>query len=100
VGPQEFGFAHSSSGDFLWHSSDDVFYLTTVLKNGWVVDSAYVLVPYRSSEYGGSSNAYAAESRMGTPSLYIKVHWFTDPFTSVQYVPILRIKGPLGVPYQ
>src|SRR5262249_37520340 len=74
-------YMHWGIDDLIWHSSDDIFYPTTVLKNGWVVDSALVFVEHRT---GCSSNAYAAESRAGTSSLYLKVHWWTDPFTCVQ----------------
>jgi hypothetical protein len=90
-------YLHWGAADLLWHSSDDIFYPTTVLKNGWLVDTALVIV---AREFSWNSNAYAAESRAGTPSLYLKVHWWTDPFGAVQYMPILRIKGPLGVPYR
>jgi hypothetical protein len=91
------GFSHNGAGDLLWHSGDDVFYLTTTLKNGWVVDSAAVVVSYT---YGIASNAYNAEARIGTSSLYVKVHWWTDPFSVVTYAPIVSIKGPLGLPYR
>jgi hypothetical protein len=102
---QSFAFTHSGGGDPWWHSSDDVFYPTTVLKNGWVVDSALVTIVDQSTGlWIGSgrdhSNAYAAEYRAGTPALYLKVHWWTDPWSTLQYTPILRIKGPLGVPYR
>src|SRR5262249_38309642 len=78
-------FYHMGGGDPWWHSSDDIFYPTTVLKNGWVVDTAMVIIKDRSTGLwiGGAadhSNAYAAESRVGTPALYLKVHWWTDPW--------------------
>jgi hypothetical protein len=90
-------FWHMGAGDLLWHSGDDLFYLTTTLKNGWVVDSVTVLLP---ETFGLGSNAYNADARVGTSSLYLKIHWWTDPLSSVQYAPIVSIKGPLGLPYR
>jgi len=93
-------FEHSA--DYLWLSSDDIFYPTTILKNGWVVDSAWVVIQFQSTGLiiGGNSNAYAADYRAATPALYLKVHWWTDPVSTIRYTPILRIKGPVGMPYR
>lgn len=89
-------YAHTGAGDLFGHKADDLFYLTTTLKNGWVVDSVNVAVTF----IYGNANAYTTEARVGTSSPYLKVHWWTDAFSSVYYTPVVTIRGPLGLPYR
>jgi len=48
----------------------------------------------------GNANASVSDSRIGTNSPYVKVHWWMDTFSSVDYNVSVNIKGPTGVPYQ
>lgn len=80
------------------------------LKNGWVVERAYLVhvdhpVQGRSEDKPGvytigKAGAYITESRVGTAFPYIKVHWWVDPGASINYSPRVEIRGPLGLPYQ
>lgn len=93
------------TGDFLGHKAEDIFYASTVLKNGWVVDSVDIkcVSPDKScvDPTGGNHwGAYIMNSHVGTPSPYVDVHWWTDSFARVQYQIYVNIKGPLGVPYK
>jgi hypothetical protein len=80
---------------------EDQFYLYAKLKNGWVVDSAYL-----TDRNGlaitrlGRADAYISELRQGTDSPYLKVHWWRDGGDNgVGYVPHIVISGPKGVPH-
>jgi hypothetical protein len=92
---------HPTSNDYLFgHRGDDQFFASTSLKNGWTVKSAYVM------GYGGggvfvfgSGNAYVSESRQGTDSPYVKVHWWIDRNSFVDYILRVDIIGPKGVPH-
>jgi hypothetical protein len=88
------------TGDFLGHKAEDEFFVSTVLKNGWVVDS----VAIKCASYKGcvteSAGAYVLLSLVGSPSPYVGVHWWTDAFSIVEYQIYVNIKGPKGVPYQ
>ena len=92
---------HPTSNDPLFgHRGDDQFFASTSLKNGWTVKSAYVM------GYGGggvfvfgSGNAYVSESRQGTDSPYVKVHWWMDANSFVDYILRVDIIGPKGVPH-
>lgn len=81
-------------GLFNSHSGDDQLYLTTNLKNGWVVDSASVQIPPLNSTALASASVTA--NRPGTPSLYTKVHWWEDTSAAAIYVLAINIKGPKG----
>src|SRR2546427_2956955 len=84
---------HYASGDFFGHKGDDQFFLTTTLKNGWVVDS----ITFAPSFISGNANASVSESRIGTNSPYVKVHWWMDAFSAVTYKLSVNIKGPKGI---
>lgn len=88
--------------------SDDEYYRNTLLKNGWVVDSAYIahlqwqngsstdlLGPGRTEH----ADAYISEIRAGTNSPYAKVHWWYDAGNGTSYALRVVIKGPKGVPH-
>jgi hypothetical protein len=106
------GVSPPLSGDFLGHKGEDLFYPSTTLKNGWVVDSVSILTNANPgsigsvttccnpSYVGDASNAYVLISAVGTPSPFVDVHWWTNAFSRVQYQLYVTIKGPLGVPYQ
>jgi len=88
--------AHFGSGDFFGHKDDDQFFMNTLLKNGWVVDSVNFGVVYIS----GNANAGVSDNRIGTNSPFVKVHWWMDAFSAVTYKLSVTIKGPKGIPYQ
>jgi len=87
---------HIGALDFFGHKGDDEFFLNTRLKNGWVVDS----VLFAANPPLGNGNASVVDSRIGTISPYVKVHWWIDAFSSQCYQLSVNIRGPSGVAYQ
>ena len=85
---------HVSYSFFWGHKGDDVFFLSTKLKNGWVVDSASVSPSCSKSGVG----AYVGELRPGTDSPYLKVHWWINPMGCLYYGFGVVVIGPKGVP--
>jgi len=81
---------------FLGHKADDEFFRNTTLKNGWILDS----VNFAVTRIDGAGNASVSETRISTSSPYVKVHWWIDAFSRVDYRLSVNIKGPKGVPYQ
>jgi hypothetical protein len=94
--------AHFGWNDIWGHKAEDRFYLTTALKNGWIVDSvAVVLQPCDDVIYSCNGvGAYVVDSRVGTNSPYVDVHWWMDAFKGLGYQVVVNVKGPVGVPYQ
>jgi len=97
------------------NSKNDEYYRNTTLRNGWVVDSAYLahvdwqlpmvngrLTPVEVVGPSGTANAnsYIIDSRPGTASPYVKVHWWYDAGNSTGYALRVVIRGPKGVPHQ
>jgi hypothetical protein len=94
-GTDPYDFWASFSG----HRGDDEYFLTTRLKNGWVVDAA-TLDDGKGGAIGiaGSGNASITEMRAGTDSPYLKVHWWFDGGSYIMFCPEIIIRGPKGVP--
>jgi hypothetical protein len=94
--------AHGNGNPFVGFKDDDEFFMNTRLKNAWLVDDVRVVcaVPWGSGMCDG--NAYEWESRRGTDSPYLKVHWWLPAafggykYTFYNY--LVRIVGPKGVP--
>jgi len=84
-----------AGGSWFGYKSNDIFFGTKTLLNGWVVD--HVDVQLLSS---GSSGAYLADSRPGTNSAYVNVRVWCDSWFDVQYAFTVYIRGPHGSPYQ
>jgi hypothetical protein len=90
---------HFGAGSLFGSRGDDQFYLSTRLTNGWTVSSAYLIGFDGAAVYTyGNANAYISEFRQGTDSPYVKVHWWMDAFSSVDYDLRVVISGPKGVP--
>lgn len=93
---------HGNGNPFFGFKDDDEIFVTTRLKNAWLVDSVSVTcaVPWGNGMCDG--NAYAIDSRIGTDSPYLKVHWWVAPafggFKSTYYQYVVGIIGPKGVP--
>ena len=82
------GYHHASM--FVGFRGDDEYFLNRKLRNGWVVDSI-------DFAQGG---ARLEESRVGTDSPYVKVHWWCDaPWQSTTYTVKIFVKGPKGTMY-
>ena len=94
--------AHGNGNPFIGYKDDDEFFVTTRLKNAWLVDDVSVTcaVPWGGGMCDG--DAYAVESRRGTDSPYLKVHWWLAPafgdYKYTYYTYIVRIVGPKNVP--
>ena len=83
------------SGLFTGHKDDDQYFPTARLKNGWVVDA----ISHTIGGWGGHGGRIE-DSRVGTDSPYIKVHWWVDaPYNEIVYNVWIHIRGPKGVPY-
>jgi len=75
---------------FNGYKDDDDYFVNRKLRNGWVVDSINF----------ASGNARVEESRVGTDSPYVKVHWWCDaPYQTVSYTVMIFVKGPKGTMY-
>ena len=78
------------AGMFEGHKDDDEYFLNRKLQNGWVVDSINF----------SSGDARVEDSRVGTDSPYVKVHWWCDaPWQTVSYTVMILVKGPKGTMY-
>jgi hypothetical protein len=101
--PQYSSISHEGIFDLFGARGEDEYFLVTRLRNGWVVDSAYVSNPF-SGTLGtwtaGNASAYITEFRGGTDSPYVKVHWWREGYSLVTYRPNVIIRGPKGVPHQ
>ena len=93
--------AHGNGNPFVGYKDDDEFFVTTRLKNAWLVDDVGVTcaVPWGGGMCDG--NAYAVDSRRGTDSPYLKVHWWLAPafggYKYTYYTYVVRIIGPKSV---
>jgi hypothetical protein len=93
-----------NANPFSGFQGNDMLFLTTRLKNGWVVDDAFVYCLY--NLYGMnfcSGGAYPAAVSRGSPSPSLTVHWWIDPgpfgnYSNLAYQFDVRIVGPKGVP--
>lgn len=89
--------AYHCSGIFSGYKGDDEYFVSTNLKNNWVVDE----VKWTHTIDDGSSNAYISESHAGTGSHYVKVHWWVDALTGIQeYGLSWVLKGPKGTSWK
>jgi hypothetical protein len=78
-------------------SGDDVWYATTSLKNGWIVESRNDVDYHDNSSITGGYSSITGAARPGTPSLYTKVHWSENGGPSYDWYDLLiTIKGPKG----
>jgi len=93
-----FGALTRGNCNWLWNpSGDDQLFPNTVLKNGWKVYAPpTVYAPY-SLGFGGG--AYLVDSRVGTNSPYVDIHWWVDVgCNGFGYSVVMYIQGPLGTP--
>jgi hypothetical protein len=96
---------HDGVTDLFGAGGEDQFFLTTRLRNGWVVDSAHIsngldLDDRPGPWFWGNASAYITECRNGTDSPYLKIRWWREGWSEVLYTPIMLIRGPKGVPHQ
>ena len=78
---------------FFGSKGDDMLFPSSHLKNGWTVQ--YVGVSYNFQR--GGSDASVVDSRVGTDTPYMKIHWWYDAFHDLIYQFLVRIAGPRGV---
>jgi hypothetical protein len=103
--PLGIGIVHDGSGDLFGARGEDQYFLVARLRNGWVVDSAYLSNYVTAVDRPGpwswhNASAYITEYRGGTDSPYLKIRWWREGFSEVIYTPNLIIRGPKGVPHQ
>jgi hypothetical protein len=106
------GIVNSNS---VWHDGwpgikgDDEFFLHTTLRNGWVLDEAYVINPKNPAVHApdiwdGHGEAYISVAPVGSNAPRIKVHWWGEVngfyVVTVRYWPVVVIRGPKGLPWQ
>ena len=91
------------SGLLFGDRGDDDLYLTSRLRNGWLVESAVIAggvltgAPYVTD--GLHAWASIADLRAGTDSPYVKVHWWVDGgYQSVAYDVLISVKRPKNLP--
>jgi hypothetical protein len=99
------GIVHDGVVELFGDRGEDQYFLTTRLRNGWVVDSAFIsnyvtAVDQPGPWSWGHAYAYITEYRGGTDSPYLKVRWWRDGWSEVIYTPNVLIRGPKGVPHQ
>jgi len=71
---------------------EDEFFRNARLGEGWTVQAVRISV----SVYLGHAGASVVDSRIGTDSPYVKVHWWGDAFSSLHYGIAVDVKGPAG----
>ena len=94
--------AHGNGNPFWGFKDDDEFFITTRLKNAWLADDVGVTCAVAWGNGMCDGNAYAIDSRRGTDSPYLKVHWWLPAafggYKYTFYTYVVRIIGPKGVP--
>jgi hypothetical protein len=91
--------ARMNQNPFSGYQNNDVLFMSTQLKNGWVVEDAFV---YCDNPCGGG--AYPLIVPRGSPATATTVHWWLDSTgfsmapSMVWYTFAVRIVGPKGVP--
>jgi len=94
---------HNFGGTPFGAKDFDEFFQARVLRNGWTVREV-VLPPIDltgTTIFGAHGNVTVAESRPGTTSPYVKLHWWLDGFSWIRYrTPTVLIVGPKGVPHE
>ena len=94
--------AHGNGNPFWGFKDDDEFFMATRLKNAWLVDDVGVTCAVAWGNGMCDGNAYAIDSRRGTDSPYLKVHWWLPAafggYKYTFYTYVVRIIGPKGVP--
>jgi hypothetical protein len=90
---------------FTGFQNNDVLFASAQLKNGWVVEDAFVYCEYSRQGYNMCfGGAYPLIVPRGSSSLATTVHWWieTAPYGSgssfLDYTFAVRIMGPKGVP--
>jgi hypothetical protein len=99
------GIDHDGLFDLFGARGEDQYFLTTRLRNGWIVDSAYISNYATAVDMPGpwswrNASAYITECRSGTDSPYLKIRWWREGYSEVIYTPNVIIRGPKGVPHQ
>jgi hypothetical protein len=103
------------SANTVWHDGwpgmkgDDEYFLHTTLRNGWVLDEAYVINPANPAVHApdiwdGHGEAYVSVAPAGSNAPRIKVHWWGEVngfyVVTLRYWPVVVIRGPKGLPWQ
>ncbi len=92
---------HGNGNPFWGFKDDDEFFLSTRLKNAWLVDDVGVTCSVAWGNGMCDGNAYVIDSRRGTDSPYLKVHWWVPAsfggYKYTYYTYVVRIVGPKGV---
>lgn len=71
---------------------DDEFFTQLHLAPNWTVES----VEISPRVWLGKGNATIVDSRVGTDSPYVKVHWWADLQSSLTYSIKIKVRGPEG----
>lgn len=82
---------------------DEIFLRDVQLKNNWVVkDILFQTYIYSPLPVPNPIKAEATivESRIGSSSLYLKVHWWDEPNWALAYLFTYLIEGPKGTAYK
>jgi len=93
---------HETNNFIAGFKDNDLFFLNTRLRNGWLSDEGRVAC-YTSSSITCDGGVYVWEIRQGTDSPYLNVRWWLNPapfasFSHTWYGFAMRIIGPKGVP--
>lgn len=96
---------YTTSGIIFGDKADDEFYLTSRLKNGWLVVSAVITdhmgnaglrLDDQSREHAWAS---IVDVRPGTDSPYLKVHWWIDGgYRTLVYSARITVQRPKNLP--
>jgi len=87
---------HHSTLSFPWGAKgDDELSRADTLRNGWIVDGAAV---YRPVSTAAPHGVALIDYRYGTSSKYVKVHWWIDAWSAIDYTVTLYIKRPKDLP--
>lgn len=87
---------NNSFGQCCGSSGNDVFFPTTQLSNGWVVQD--IKPKTDPCAYPDCRGTYVADSRIGTSSPYFNMRWWHGALVGSRYWFTMWIVGPRGVP--
>jgi hypothetical protein len=107
IGPRSVRIQHPDGPGIPWFGSKgyDEFFVSTRLRNGWQPIQFEIIDGYFGTlgptlYHSKSGGVYVVETRSGTDSPYVKVRWWYDGGTVLEYRVAVTLQGPSGLPYR
>jgi hypothetical protein len=98
---QNFGLGgyHASGWGFNGKGGFDLFWVTSPLQNGWVLQSTSATWLVKVGDVSTASEDQNATAAPGSLSPWLGVDWYVGNCGALEYAGHMIITGPLGVPF-